>query len=225
MNALGDAIDLAAAWLRIELRSRAAVAAAATLGGAVLFLMALAIGPDPARLGTLAPTVVWIALAFAAIGISDRLDGSDQADDAFAGLWLVVEDRRAIYLGKLLTLGIVLIGLQGVLWALAVVLFEVPLGLDLVALVPVAVAAALATSAVCVLAQALVGRTAHRALLLPVVVLPLLVPTLLTASGASSALLTGRPADAVGPLGLLAAQAAMYLGLGLLVYEAAAAPE
>ncbi|HVA86761.1 MAG TPA: heme exporter protein CcmB [Candidatus Saccharimonadales bacterium] len=225
MNALGDAVALAAAGLRIELRTRAAVAAAVTLGGAVLFLMALAIGPDPARLGALAPSVVWIALAFAAVGISDRLDALDRVDDPFAGLWLAAQDRRALYLGKLLALGTLLVGIQGVLWALAVVLFEVPLGLGLVTLVPVAVAVALAAGAVCVLAQALVGTTAHRALLLPVVVLPLLLPTLLTASGASEALLIGRPADALGPLGLLAVQAALYLGLGLLVYEAAAAPE
>jgi len=200
MNALGDAVALAAAGLRIELRTRAAVAAAVTLGGAVLFLMALAIGPDPARLGALAPSVVWIALAFAAVGISDRLDALDRVDDPFAGLWLAAQDRRALYLGKLLALGTLLVGIQGVLWALA-------------------------AGAVCVLAQALVGTTAHRALLLPVVVLPLLLPTLLTASGASEALLIGRPADALGPLGLLAVQAALYLGLGLLVYEAAAAPE
>lgn len=225
MKPLSDALVLAAAGLRIELRTRTAVAAAATLGGAVLFLVALAIGPDPARLGALAPSVVWIALAFAAVGISDRLDALDRVDDAFAGLWLAAEDRRALYLGKLLALGALLIGIQGVLWALAVVLFDVPLGPALVTLVPVALAVALAAGAVCVLAQALVGTTAHRTLLLPVVVLPLLLPTLLTASGAAGALLAGRPSDALGPLGLLTIQGALYLGLGLLVYEAAAAPE
>lgn len=225
MNALGDAWALAAAGLRIELRTRAALAAAATLGAVVLFLVALAIGPDPARLGALAPSVVWIALAFAAVGISDRLDALDRVDDAFAGLWLAAQDRRALYLGKLLALGALLVGIQAVLWALAIVLFDVPLGPALVTLLPLVMAVALAVGAVCVLAQALVGTTAHRALLLPVVVLPLLLPTLLTASGASGALLAGRPSDALGPLGLLAIQAALYLGIGLLVYEAAAAPE
>ena len=225
MNVLGDALALAVAGLRIELRTRAALAGAATLGGVALFLMALAIGPDPARLAALAPSVVWVALAFAAIAISDRLDGVDRVDDAFAGLWLAAQDRRALYLGKLLALSTVLVGIEGVLWGLAVVLFGVPLGPALAALVPLALTVALAAAAVCVLAQALVGTTTHRALLLPVVVLPLLLPTLLTASGAAGAVLAGSSTDAVAPLGLLAIQAALYLGLGLLVYEAAAAPE
>ncbi len=225
MSTLVDTVLLAAVALRIELRTRAALAAATLLGGIVLLLAALAAGPDAARLRGLAPSLVGIATAFAAVAVADRLDRVDREDDAFSALWLLAEDRRALYLGRTAALATLVMALQVVLWMLASALLDVPLVGSLPLLVTAAALTALGVSAVSALVVPLAAGSSQRALLLPVVLLPLLLPTFLASIGAVDAAFGGRPGDALAALALTGMQGALFLGLGLLTYEAAAAPE
>ncbi len=225
MSTLVDTVLLAAVALRIELRTRAALAAATLLGGIVLLLAALAAGPDAARLRGLAPSLVGIATAFAAVAVADRLDRVDREDDAFSALWLLAEDRRALYLGRTAALATLVVALQVVLWMLASALLDVPLVGSLPLLVTAAALTALGVSAVSALVVPLAAGSSQRALLLPVVLLPLLLPTFLASIGAVDAAFGGRPGDALAALALTGMQGALFLGLGLLTYEAAAAPE
>ena len=224
MTVLADAVLLARKDLVAELRVRQASASALAVSALALVLVVLAIGPDPARLRALAPAVVWIALLYAAIAVAERLERIDRADDAFTGLWLVVSDRRAIYVGRVMSLATVLAALQVALWAGAAFLFDAPVTIATALLVPVAALAAIPASAAIALVMALVAESGHRALLLPVALLPLLVPTFLAGVQASSAIVEGRLPDAAGWAAALGIEAALFLGLGLLTYEAAAGP-
>ncbi len=225
VSTIADALCLARVALRIEFRTRAALAAAALLGGIVLLLGALAAGPDAGRLRALAPGLVALATAFVAVAVGDRLDRIDHEQDAFSALWLLVDDRRALFLGRTVALAVLVMGLQVVLWALASALLDVSVAAALSIIVVAAILTAVAASAAAVLAVTLSTRTIHQTLLLPVVLLPLLVPTLLASMGADDAALGGRPGDALAPLALTGIQAALFVGLGLLTYEAGAAPE
>ena len=224
MTVLGDAALLARKDLVAELRVREASASALAVAAIALVLVGLAVGPDPGRLRALAPAVVWIALLYAAIAVAERLERVDRADDAFTGLWLAVADRRAIYVGRVASLASVLAGLQVALWAGAAFLFDAPVSVSTTLLVPLAVLAALPASAAIALVMALVAESGHRALLLPVALLPLLVPTFLAGVQASSAILDGRLPDAAGWAVTLGIEAALFFGLGLLTYETAAGP-
>lgn len=220
-----DALLLAAKDLRIELRTRQVTTAAAALSAITLVIVGLAVGPDPDRIRQLAPGLTWIALLYSVVVVGDRLERIDRAQDAFSGLWLAVADRRAIFLGKVVSLTIVLAVLQLGLWGLAIVLLDVAPRLELVALLPIAGLTGLSAAAVGALVLALVATAEQRTLLLPVALLPLLVPTLVSGVNASAAAIDGRLDQAGGWLVLLLAEAALFVGLGLLTYEAAAAPE
>lgn len=225
MSLVSDALVLTAKDLRVELRTRDALAAGAALAGIALVVVGLAVGPDLAQLRSLAPSLTWIALLYTAITMADRLEQIDRRDDAFSALWLVLVDRRSIYVGRVLSLTLVLSGLQLALWALASVLLNAVPAAALAALVPLSALTSFCAAAVTATVTALVAASQQRALLMPVLLLPLLVPTLLGGVQASGALLDGRPADAVAWLAVLIAESALFLGLGLLSYEAAATPE
>jgi heme exporter protein B len=225
VNLAAAAIALARKDLLVELRARQAIASAVALAAVALVLVGLAVGPDPDRLRALAPALVWIALLYASIAVAERLQRIDRTDDAFSGLWLVLPDRRAMYLGRVISLAIFLAVLQFTLWMAAALLLDLPLDLGAFALVPLAVLSALAAATASALVLALVADAGHRPLLLPVALLPLLVPTFLAGVQASSAVLDGRGADATGWVAVLLIEAALFSGLGLLTYEAAASPD
>lgn len=225
MNLAAAAIALARKDLTVEFRARQAIASSVALGGVALVLVGLAVGPDATRLRSLAPALVWIALLYAALAVTERLERIDRSDDAFSGLWLLLADRRAIYLGRVASLTIFLAMLQLALWAAAAVLLDLPLTSRAIALVPLATLSAFTAATASSLVVALVADVAHRALLLPVALLPLLVPTFLAGVEASSAILEGRGADAMGWVAALLVEAALFSGLGLLIYETAAMPD
>ena len=222
---MSDALILATKDLRVELRTRDALAAGGALGAIALIVVGLAAGPDPSRLRALAPSLTWIALLYAAVAMTDRLEQIDRRDDAFSALWLTLCDRRSIYVGRVISLTIVLGSLQIVLWVLAVVLLDVVVGPTLVGLAPLSVLTSACAATVTATVAALVATSRQRTLLLPVLLLPLLVPTMLAGVQASAALFEGRPSDAAGWVILVFAQTALFGGIGLLAYEPAATPE
>ena len=222
---LGDIVALAMKDVRIELRSPASIAGALTLGLVGLVVTGLAAGPDTARLRTIAPGLAWLAVLYAAIAVSERLDRIDRTDDAFSDLWLSVRDRRAIFAGKVLALTLILWTITLALLVAAVVLLNIEPSPLAFALIPLALFACVALAAGVALVTGTVGGNSQRVLLLPVALLPLLAPTLLAASQATAALVAGTVDASLPWFGLLAAQAALFGGLGLLVYEHGAALE
>lgn len=225
MSLFEDAVALARKDLLVELRARQAAASAAALAGIALVLVGLAVGPAPDRLRALAPALVWISLLYAAVAVAERLERTDRSDDAFAGLWLVLDDRRSIYIGRVLSLSAVLGLLQLAIWAAAAFLLDLPMRPEVIALVPLASLTAVTTASASALVLALVADANHRPLLLPVALLPLLVPTLLAGVQASSAVIEGRLGDSTGWVAALVIEAALFVGVGLLTYETAASPD
>lgn len=225
MSLIADVVVLARKDLLVEVRARRAIATAVAVAAIALVLVGLAVGPDPDRLRALAPALVWIALLYASIAVAERLEQIDRSDDAFSGLWLVLVDRRAIYVGRVVSLAIFLAVLQLTLWIAAALLLDLPLDLGAMALVPLAALSALAAATASALVLALVADADHRPLLMPVALLPLLVPTFLAGVQASAAVLDGRAGDAAGWVAALLIEASLFLGLGLLTYENAASPD
>ena len=224
MSLLADAVALARKDLLVEIRVRQAVASAVALAGIALVLVGLAVGPNPDRLRALAPALVWIALLYAAIAVAERLELTDRSDGAFEGLWLVLADRRSIYVGRVLSLSTVLGLLQLAIWIAAVFLLDLAPRPEAIAIIPLAALTAVTAASVSALVLALVADASHRSLLLPVALLPLLVPTFLAGVQASAAVLEGRPGDGAGSVAALIIETALFVGLGLLTYETAASP-
>jgi heme exporter protein B len=220
-----DVVTLAVKDLRIELRSPGSAAGALTLGFIGLVATGLATGPDTTRLRAIAPGLAWLSVVYAAIAVGERLDRLDRTDDAFSALWLSLRDRRSIYVGKVVALTLILWTITIALLGTAVVLLNIEPSPLALALIPLAGVACLALAAAVGLVSAVVAKNSQRVLLLPVALLPLLAPTLLAASQATAALVEGRLDASLPWFGLLATQAALFLGVGLLVYEAGVALE
>jgi len=220
-----DALALAHKDLLVEVRARHALASAIALAAIALVVVGLAVGPDPARLRTFAPALVWITVLYAAIAVAERLDRIDRSDDSTAGLWLVLADRRSMFLGRVISLATTLAVLQLGVWGAAALLLDLSVTPQALALVPLTALTAIATASATALVQPLVADTHHRPLLLPVALLPLLVPTFLAGVQTGSVVLGGQLADAGGWMAALVIESALFVGLGLLVFETAASPE
>ena len=220
-----DALALARKDLLVEVRARHALASGMALAGIALVVVGLAVGPDPVRLRSLAPALVWTTVLYAAIAVAERLDRIDRSDDAAAGLWLVLADRRSMFLGRVISLATTLGVLQLGVWAAAALLLDLSLTPQAIALVPLAVLTAVAAASATALVQPLVADANHRPLLLPVALLPLLVPTFLAGVQSGSAVLGGQLAEAAGWVAALVIESALFLGLGLLAFESAMSPE
>ncbi len=224
MTIARDALDFARKDLRVELRTLAATAGVVTLAGASLITVGLLLGPSPDQLRDVGPAITWIALLFAALSVADRLERVDRSDDVFSALWLAVEDRRALYLGRVMSLTVLLTILQAAIWAAAIVLLDLDGGWAAALVFPLAALTSLAAATAMAIISPLVAVSAERVILLPVLLVPLLVPTILAGGQAANSLFIG-PAEGAGPwVAALAAEAALLGGVGLLTYDEAARP-
>lgn len=225
VSLLSDAMVLARKDLLVEVRARQAMASAVALAGIALVVVGLAVGPDAQRLRALAPALVWTTLLYVAISVAQHLEQVDRSDDAFSAVWLVVADRRSMYVGRVASLATVLGLLQLSIWMAAALLLDLPLRPEAIALLPLTALTAVAAASATALILALVADAEHRPLLLPVALLPLLVPTFLAGIQASSAILDGRFDESTGWVVALLIEAALFAGFGLLAYETAASPD
>ena len=217
-------VALAAKDLRIEIRSRASLSAAVVL--ALVAVVVVGLGSPPGarpRPEVIAP-LLWVTTLHAALLIGDRLEAIDREDDARSWLWLSIEDRRAIFLGKLAACTALLAVVMAWTWASAIVLLDLRVGAAVPMLLALGAASALATSAVVVLAATLVASVAHRSLLLPIVTVPLLLPTSIANVSATRGLLTGDGGDPGPWIAILVTEALLFVGVGILSFELIGGP-
>lgn len=180
--------------LLIEARTKGSFNAMAFFAALVLFIFAFAIGPDPALLRQLAGGLLWVGITFTGVLSLSRTFHSEELSGGLEGLELYPGELRAIYLGKLLGNVILLLLVEAILFPTAAVLFHVDLTARPLALAGVALLGTLGFS---IIGTFYAGLTLHlraRELMLPLLLLPLLVPVLLGAVSATTALLGGGPA-------------------------------
>ncbi|MGH2463905.1 MAG: heme exporter protein CcmB [Candidatus Limnocylindrales bacterium] len=225
MSLAGASIALARKDLRIEARSPAGAAATMTFGVSALLVVSLAAGPDLARLRDLAPALTTIAGLFASILMAERLDRIDRETEALAGLWLCLTERRALFLGKVLALTVLLSILVIGLWLVAWVLLDLEPLTNLAVILPLAVLSSAACASAGALVVAIANAGPRSGLTLPVLLLPLLVPTLLATVQAGGAFLAGDWSGGAPWLVVIGSEIALFMGIGLLAYELVAAPE
>ncbi len=206
--------DLTSEW-----RSRDRVVAMGIFSLLVVLVFQFALPRESeAQTRALAPGLLWIAYVFAALLGLNRAFAIELENEALSGLALAPADRGWIYLGKaaanVLLLGVV----QGV----TAVVFAAVLGLDwtpvALPLAGVILLGAVGLCSVGTLFGAVAVRTSYREVMLPLLLLPLLMPVLIGAVGATAALVADA-GSAGGPLRLLAVADAVYLIISFIVFE------
>jgi heme exporter protein B len=209
---------VAAKDLRMEVRSRSAASTVLPFAATMLLAFGFALGPDRLLLTATAPALLWLAALFASVELCYRSYQNEAANNALVGLLLSPVEKGAVYLGKAAAAFVQLMVLLGVTAGIVIVLFGLPVGPSPVLLVLVAMLGIGGLSALGSLLGLLAVRGRTRQAALPVLVLPLVSPVIITATRATTGLTQGNTSGIAGWMGLLAAFDAAFLAVGYIVF-------
>jgi len=207
--------------LRVELRTRTSLLSAAVF--AALMLIVFNFARDPTAVATidLAPSVLWVTVAFASVVAMNRAFTVERDNNAFDGLLLAPVSRELIYLGKYLANLLFVLLVEAIALPLFILFFNLDLGGAFPPLVLTLLLATTGFVAVGTLFGAIVARTRFAELMLPVLLLPFMVPPLIYAVKVTVPLLSGRPLSEVIPgLTFLLVYDVVFLTLALLLFPA-----
>jgi heme exporter protein B len=212
----------AIAWkdLVSERRSKAGFNAVAFLGMLILLLFGFALGPDAEGLRDAAAGVLWLAVLFSGVLAFNRSYQLELDGGALEPLLLYPGGRWTIFAGKLVAnLAFVLL-VEVVIVPVAMVLYHVDVPPQWGTLVGVIMLGTLGFVTLGTFYAAMASRSRAREVLLPLLLFPMLVPVLLSATEASNALLGGDPMrDAGAWLRLLATFDVIFVTASLLAFE------
>lgn len=207
--------------ISLEWRTRDSVITMVAFGLLVLLVFSFALDLDASGDASgLAPGVLWAALAFSAsLGLS-RSFSLEKDRGAMEALLLLPLDRSALYLAKVVSnvlfQGVVAI----VLVPASILLFDLPLSSAGGILVAVALGS-LGFSGVGTLFSAIAIHTRAREVMLPVLLLPVTVPVVLSGVRITQGLVGGSGAVEVGQWVLfLVAFDLLFLALPALFFDA-----
>lgn len=214
-------LAVAAKDLRLELRTRATLLSALVF--AVLIQIVFNFSRDPTAIAApdLAPTVLWVTVAFAAVVAQARAFATEREHGALDVLRLAPASRGALFVGKALASLVFVLAIEAITVPLAVLFFDLPLGRAGWGLALFLLLAAIGFVAVGTLLAAMAIRTRFAELMLPVLCLPFLVPPLTAAAEATARLLAGRPlSEVAGWLRFLGVYDVVFVTLGVLLFGA-----
>jgi len=205
--------------LLIEWRSRARLNALVFFSVATLLLFSFALGANADILRASASGYLWLGILFSSVlslGESFRVETENQSME---GIRLLPTDARAIFLGKAFGNAALLFLLGWLLVPLILGLYGVSITMGLPRLALVLFLGCTGISAPGTVYAAISANARARDVLLPLLLFPLLVPALISAVHATSAVLRG---DAMGDyaswLYLLGAFNLIYWGLGFALF-------
>ena len=125
MSFFCEALLVAGKDLRIERRSRVALAQILPFGGIVVVMFAFALDADRTSLPVAAPGLFWAAVFLAALLAIGRSFAVEEANGARDGLRLSGLDGGAIFVGKAAAIAVELFLLEVVLGAAVIALYGV----------------------------------------------------------------------------------------------------
>lgn len=214
-------IAIAGKDLRVEWRSRTSLLSAVVFAALTLLVFNFARDPTAVATVDLAPSVLWVTVAFASVVAMNRAFTVERENNAFDGLLLAPVSREMIFLGKYLASLVFVLGVEAIALPLFILFFNLDLSRALGPLVLTLLLATTGFVAVGTLFSAIVARTRFAELMLPVLLLPFMVPPLIYAVKVTVPLFAGRPLSEVMPgLTFLLVYDVVFLTLTLLLFPA-----
>jgi heme exporter protein B len=207
--------------LRLEFRSRTNLLSAAVFAALVLLVFNFARDPTAVATLDLAPSVLWVTVAFAAVLAMNRAFTIERENAAMDGLLLAPVAREVLYLGKYLAnLAFVLV-VEAIALPLFLLFFNLDLSQALGGLLLTMLLATVGFVAVGTIFSAMVVKTRFAELMLPVLLLPFMVPPLILAVKTTVPLFAGRPlSEVMDGLRFLAVYDVVFLTLAVLLFSA-----
>ena len=221
LSAIRLSLAIAAKDIRAELRSRTALLSALVFAALVLVVFNFARDPTALTVMDLAPSVLWVTFALAAMVAMNRAFTMERENSAFDGLLLAPVPREALFVGKLLANLAFVTTVELVALPLFTLFFNVNLWPYLPGVLAVTLLATIGFVAVGTIFSAMAVRTRFAELMLPVLLLPFMVPPLIGAVQVTSRLLAARPLSEMwGWLRLLALYDIVFVTLCTLAFAA-----
>jgi heme exporter protein B len=213
-----DAWLVAAKDLRLERRSKIGIAQVLPFAVLVLLLFAFALDPDRGVLVQATPGLFWVTVLFSAVLTLQRSFGVEAEDGILDALRLSGMSPAGIYLGKVAALVVQLLALEAVL-AFGVAIFYDTKFIGIPLLVAVSIAATLGIAGAGAVYGALAARLRSRDTLLPLLLLPLLAPVLISATRGFEVSLEREAVTGWPWAALLGIFALVYLTLGSFLFR------
>lgn len=183
--------------LLVEWRSRARLNAVLSFGMLTLLLFSFAVGPNQKFLSQVAPGFLWLSVLLSSVlslGESMRAESEHGAMD---GLRLLPVRPASLYLGKACANMLFLGGLSVILVPVAVALYDAKIVMGIGHLAVILGLGVGAISAPGTLYSVITTYARARDILLPLLLFPILIPSLLAAVKATTLVMQG---DAMGEL-------------------------
>jgi heme exporter protein B len=207
--------DLTAEW-----RTRANFNAVAFFAALMLLLFGFALGPDAETLRRAAPGVIWLTVLFSGVLAFNRSYQLELENDALETLLAYPGERKAIFLGKLAANLTFVLLVEVIIVPLTAVLYGVSLAGPFPGLAGVLLLGTFGFVTLGTFYSALSSRSRAREVLLPLLLFPMLVPLLIAAAQATTALLAGDPmGDARTWAGVLVAFDVIFFVASLFAFE------
>jgi len=202
-----------------ELRTREMVSSMLVFSLLVILIFNFAFDLRADNQRTLAPGVLWVAIAFSGMLGLSRSFIVEKDRGSIEGLLLAPMDRSAIFLGKMLGNVLFMVGIEIIILPVFVVLFNLSAG-DLLPLAGIMVLGTIGFAGVGTLFSAMVVHTRAREVLLPVLLFPVVIPVMLSAVRLTAAVLDGLPlAEMQNWLSLLIAFDAIFFALSFTLFD------
>jgi heme exporter protein B len=199
--------------VRAELRSKEVMAATWVFALLVLVVFNFAFDLEREEIGPAGPGMLWVAIVLAGMLGLNHVFAREREQSCLDGLLLCPVDRSVIYFGKLAGALVFTIALEVAVLPVFALFTSLPVfmpGPLLVLLLGTVGFVAVGT-----LFAAIAANARTREVLLPVLLLPVATPVLVSAVNATGLSFDGKPWSELAPwLGILAAFDAIYLVLG-----------
>ena len=214
-----DAVLVAGKDLRIEARSRVATNQVAPFAIVILVLFGFALDPDRGILSRASAGLFWVAVLLSCLLAIQRSFAVEAGDGAADGLRLSGLDPAGVFLGKAAAVAAQLAVLQVVLAIGIVVLYDAHLG-GAVLLLATCAAATVGLAAAGTVYGVLAAGLKVRETLLPLLLLPVVAPVLLSATRAWEVGMGISADDGWRWAQLLTVFAVVYVSVGVLAFGA-----
>ncbi|HEV3101165.1 MAG TPA: heme exporter protein CcmB [Candidatus Dormibacteraeota bacterium] len=200
MRSIAVALAVARKDLTAEWRTRELVPALAQFVVLALVIANFGFQFDSRNAPAIAPGVLWMTLVFAGLVAFGRAFAAEREQSSLEAMLLTPASPAAIFAGKALAAGLLLVICEAVLLPALGLFFNVPVTFDVVS------AVLLATVGMAVLGcvfAAMVARVRARELLLPLLTLPLWIPFIVIGGQAVQAAMGASGAGTDQSTGLL----------------------
>jgi heme exporter protein B len=193
MNFFRQSFTIAAKDLRSEFRTKETLNASISFSIVILLLFSFAFDPTEEDARVLSGGLLWLVFAFAGVLILNRGFARDLPNDCLDALIASPISGPALFFGKTVANALLLLAVEFICIPVFGIFYDVPWTLQFWPIVMVVV---LATWGLCVVGTAFSAMTVNlrlRELMLPMLVYPLMMPSMLAAIRLTAVLVMGQP--------------------------------